>query len=208
MEAPRTCSPPLPPIRPCHADFRGGLERVVEQSVRMQFQQPLAFLYIALGPGQILGVPCVQINFETTLFQNLVQRDPIYAGRTCMVWRIGWRRVKLRRSQCSLGNGAHYGVVRPDQNREPMRRFDCFTVGAIYGTFLSSRRGVSRSRCWPTDRRQDQPGPGVRPEKGGRYAAGSAPSVRASPGAFELRCLPRGAPPRSDYSRRALNLER
>src|SRR5882724_640136 len=36
--------------------------------------------------------------------------------------------VHPRAAGIDVGNGAHYVAVRPDQDREPVRRFECFTA--------------------------------------------------------------------------------
>jgi transposase len=39
--------------------------------------------------------------------------------------------VHCRAAGIDVGNGAHYVAVRPDQDPEPVRRFECFT-GDLY----------------------------------------------------------------------------
>jgi hypothetical protein len=57
------------------------MERVPEQAVGVELQQPLALLDVALAPGEILGVPRVhQIDLEATCVEDLVQRNPVDAG--------------------------------------------------------------------------------------------------------------------------------
>jgi hypothetical protein len=46
----------LPPQRSRDTDLFVWLETVVQQTEGVQFQQPLAFLNIALAAGQVLGV--------------------------------------------------------------------------------------------------------------------------------------------------------
>jgi hypothetical protein len=36
--------------------------------------------------------------------------------------------VHPRAAGIDVGNGAHYVAVRPDQDSEPVRRFECFTA--------------------------------------------------------------------------------
>ena len=73
---------PLAPIGPCDADLGWRMERIAEQAVGVQLQQPLALLHVALAPGQILRVAGVdQIDLESAGVEDLVQRHPIDAGR-------------------------------------------------------------------------------------------------------------------------------
>src|ERR1700733_14108579 len=61
-----------------HPNLCRGMEGVAQKPVGVQLQQPLAFLHITLASGQVLGVPRIdQIDLEATLFQNLVERNPI-----------------------------------------------------------------------------------------------------------------------------------
>jgi hypothetical protein len=72
----------LAPVGAGHANLRGGMERVAEEPVGVQFQQPLALLHVALAPRQIFRVPGVdQIDLEAARRQDLVDRNPIDAGR-------------------------------------------------------------------------------------------------------------------------------
>jgi hypothetical protein len=77
------------------------MKRVPEQAVGVELQQPLALLHVALAPGKILGVARVhQIDLKASRVEDLVQRDPIDAGR-------------LHR------DGGHAAVLEPV--REPMQ---------------------------------------------------------------------------------------
>ena len=72
----------LPPVRPHDANLGGRVKRVPEQAVGVELQQPLALLHVALAPGEILGVPRVhQIDLEAPRVEDLVQRNPVDAGR-------------------------------------------------------------------------------------------------------------------------------
>jgi len=72
---------PSPPVGSQQTNRRRRLERVVQQSVAMQVQQPLALLHIALTPWQVLRVLRIdQLDLETPFFQNLVERNPIHAS--------------------------------------------------------------------------------------------------------------------------------
>jgi radical SAM superfamily enzyme YgiQ (UPF0313 family) len=60
---------PLPPVGTKHANLRRRLERVVQQPVGVQFQQPLALP--ALPSRQILRVPWIgQTHLDATFFKN------------------------------------------------------------------------------------------------------------------------------------------
>jgi hypothetical protein len=63
-----------------HTNVRWGLERVVQQTVGVKFQQPLALLHITLPARQILRMPSVHkedLKFE--LLQDVVQGNPVNA---------------------------------------------------------------------------------------------------------------------------------
>ena len=63
-------------------NLRWWLERVIQQTVRVQLQQPLTLLHIALATRKILGVPCIhEIDLKAMFFQNFVERDPIDSSR-------------------------------------------------------------------------------------------------------------------------------
>jgi hypothetical protein len=54
------------------------MEGAPEQTYRVEVLQPLAVGHIALAPRQVLGMAGVdQTDFQTPLFQNLEQRDPV-----------------------------------------------------------------------------------------------------------------------------------
>ena len=72
----------LAPVRPHDANLGGRVKRVAEQAVGVELQQPLALLHVALAPGEILGVPRVhQIDLKAPSVEDLVQRNPVDAGR-------------------------------------------------------------------------------------------------------------------------------
>src|SRR5450631_2992249 len=53
-----------------------------EQSNRMQVLEPLAIGYVCLPARYVLHVLCVdEVNFETACFQDLIDRNPVHAGR-------------------------------------------------------------------------------------------------------------------------------
>jgi hypothetical protein len=60
----------------------GGLKAVVQQPERVQLQQPLAFLNVALAARHVLGVLRVdQENLQPVLLQNFECRHPVHPGR-------------------------------------------------------------------------------------------------------------------------------
>jgi hypothetical protein len=73
---------PFPPAGSQSTYFRRGPKRLPQQSIGVQLQQPLAFLHVALPPGQILGVSRIhQPYLETGLLQYVVHRYPVHPGR-------------------------------------------------------------------------------------------------------------------------------
>jgi hypothetical protein len=73
---------PLPPVGAKNPNLRGWLERVIQQPVGVQLQQPLTLLHVALAPWKILGVPCIdEVDLKAMFFQNFVERNPIDSGR-------------------------------------------------------------------------------------------------------------------------------
>src|ERR1017187_7453633 len=57
-------------------------ERVLQQPIDLQLQQPSAFLDVALAARHVLGIPRVhQEHPYAALLQNVVQRDPIHPRR-------------------------------------------------------------------------------------------------------------------------------
>jgi hypothetical protein len=72
----------LAPVRPHDANRGRWVKQVAEPAVGVELQQPLALLHVALAPGEILGVPRVhQIDLEASRVEDLVQRNPVDAGR-------------------------------------------------------------------------------------------------------------------------------
>ncbi|MGH9163619.1 MAG: hypothetical protein ACRD2X_27000 [Vicinamibacteraceae bacterium] len=60
------------PVRAYDADRGRRVKRVPEESVRVEFQQPLALLHVAFAPGEILGVPRVhQVDLEAPALQDV-----------------------------------------------------------------------------------------------------------------------------------------
>jgi hypothetical protein len=73
--------PALPPVGPSPPDLGGRMKRIPEQPVGVQLQEPLAFLHVALAPGQVLGVPRVdQIDLEAARLEDFVHGDPLDPG--------------------------------------------------------------------------------------------------------------------------------
>jgi hypothetical protein len=71
----------LAPVGAGDADDGGGMERVAEQAVGVQLQQPLTLLHVALPPREILRVARVdQEHLEAAGVEDLVQRHPVDAG--------------------------------------------------------------------------------------------------------------------------------
>jgi hypothetical protein len=71
----------LPPIRSHDPNVGGGIERIAEEPVRVQLQQPLALLHVRLAPRQVLRVAGVdQIDLEPAGVEDVVERQPIHAG--------------------------------------------------------------------------------------------------------------------------------
>src|SRR5260370_420771 len=65
-----------------NADLFGRAKSLCQQTISMQFLYPLAVEHITLATGDILDPPGIdQINLEAPLFENLVEGDPIDAGR-------------------------------------------------------------------------------------------------------------------------------
>ena len=63
------------------ANLVGRSKGVPQQSVGMQFSQPLAFLHVGLAPRQIPGIAGVhQKHLEPVLLQNIVGGNPIHSG--------------------------------------------------------------------------------------------------------------------------------
>ncbi len=61
---------------------RDGRNEFRNKPVRVQLHQPLALLHVRLPPRQILRLARIhQIHFQTRLFQDLVDRDPIHSRR-------------------------------------------------------------------------------------------------------------------------------
>ena len=72
----------LASVGPDDANLGGRVKGVAEEAVGVELQQPLALLHVALAPGEILGVPRVhQIDLKAPRVEDLVQRNPIDAGR-------------------------------------------------------------------------------------------------------------------------------
>jgi hypothetical protein len=79
---PRYVFCPLPPVGAKNANLGWWLERVIQQPVGVQLQQPLTLLHVALTSRQVLRVSRIdQIHFKATVFQNLVEGNPIHPSR-------------------------------------------------------------------------------------------------------------------------------
>jgi len=69
------------PDRPHGANLLRRPEGIPQQTKRVQLHQPLTLLHICLPARQVLGVPRVaQAYLESSLFQNVVYRNPVHAG--------------------------------------------------------------------------------------------------------------------------------
>src|ERR1035441_6527752 len=65
-----------------YANLVGWPKTRLQQSYRMQILDPLTVRNVALAPGNVLHVVCVnQEDFETVRFQDLIKRNPINASR-------------------------------------------------------------------------------------------------------------------------------
>ena len=71
---------PLPPKRTHHQSLFVRAERILQQSVGMQSQQPLALLNVGLASGQVLSVRGIYYEHaDAPLRQNVVEADPVHA---------------------------------------------------------------------------------------------------------------------------------
>src|ERR1035441_1060280 len=72
----------MSPERSYGADESRWPETGPEQSNRMQVLEPLAIGYVCLPARNVLHVLCVdQIDLESPRFQELINRNPVHAGR-------------------------------------------------------------------------------------------------------------------------------
>src|ERR1700755_944945 len=72
----------MPPERSYGADESRRSETGTEQPNRMQVLEPLAIRDVGLPTWNVLYVLCVdQIDLESPSFQDLVDRNPVHAGR-------------------------------------------------------------------------------------------------------------------------------
>jgi hypothetical protein len=70
----------LAPVRADDANLGRRVERVAEQPVGVELEQPLALLHVGLAPGEVLGVPRVhQIDLKTARVEDLVDGNPVDA---------------------------------------------------------------------------------------------------------------------------------
>src|SRR5260370_42585285 len=70
-----------PPVSSQHTNIGWGLERVVQESVGVKFQQPLALLHLALPARQVLSMPGIHKKYlASKLLQDVVQGNPTDAG--------------------------------------------------------------------------------------------------------------------------------
>ena len=73
---------PLTPVGPQDANRGGGMKRIAEEPVGVEFQQPLALLDIGLSAGEVLGVPRIhQIDLQPPRLEDLIHGNPIDTGR-------------------------------------------------------------------------------------------------------------------------------
>src|ERR1039458_7939641 len=72
----------MSPERSYGADKSRWPETGTEQTNRMQVLEPLAIGYVCLPARNVFHVLCVdQIDLESPCFQNLIDRNPVHAGR-------------------------------------------------------------------------------------------------------------------------------
>jgi hypothetical protein len=72
----------MSPERSYGADESRWPKTGTEQSNRVQVLEPLAIGYVCLPARHVLHVLCVdEVNFEATRFQDLMDRNPVHAGR-------------------------------------------------------------------------------------------------------------------------------
>lgn len=68
----------LTPINSRGPNLGSGVERVAQEPVGVQLQQPLTFLHVSLPPWEIARISRVhQIDLEAFGIQYLVQRNPV-----------------------------------------------------------------------------------------------------------------------------------
>jgi hypothetical protein len=71
---------------PCHgahhAHLAVGAEGTAQQAQTHELLQPLAVLHVALAPGHVLHLACIdQEHLQSALLQHLVHRNPVDARR-------------------------------------------------------------------------------------------------------------------------------
>ncbi|MCU1295797.1 MAG: hypothetical protein JWO91_75 [Acidobacteriaceae bacterium] len=72
----------LSPMGPYRADLLDGPERISQESIRVQLHQPLTLLHIGFASRQTIRLSGIdQVHFETSLFQDVEDRDPVDTRR-------------------------------------------------------------------------------------------------------------------------------